>query len=76
GRMRPGARLKVAGKIVYADAGGNFRLDCAISGGKLAIPLRAGRSIGGEVRGVINIDWEKRAKAKKKALGNLYPEAT
>lgn len=60
GRMRPGARLKVAGKLVYADASGRFRLECVLSGKRASIPMRAGTSIGGEARSLINVEWEKR----------------
>lgn len=72
GRMRPGAKLKVAGKLVYADADGNFRLECVLSGRKAAIPMRAGTSIGGEARGMINVEWEKlgAGERKKMAKGN------
>ncbi len=68
GRMRPGARLKVGGKLVYADAAGNFRLECVLTGRRASIPLRAGLSVGGEASSVINVDWEKRAGREKKAF--------
>jgi hypothetical protein len=61
GRMRPGARLKVAGKLVHADAEGKFRLECVLSGKKASIPMRAGVSVGGEARSLINVEWEKRS---------------
>ncbi len=60
GRMRHGARLKVAGKLVHTDADGNFRLECILSGRRSAIPMRAGTSISGEARSLISIDWSKR----------------
>ncbi len=66
GRMRPGARLKVAGKLVHADADGRFKLECVLSGKKAAIPLRAGTSIGGEARSLISVEWEKRSRETKK----------
>ncbi len=56
GRMRPGARLKVAGKLVRADANGRFRLECVLTGGKAAIPMLAG----GDARSLINVEWENR----------------
>lgn len=68
GRMRPGARLKVAGKLVHADANGNFRLECVLSGRRASIPMRAGASIGGEARSLINVDWEKRPSRERKAV--------
>jgi len=34
GRAKPGARLRVGGKLVRADANGRFRLECVVSGGK------------------------------------------
>lgn len=68
GRMRPGARLKVAGKLVHADADGCFRLECVLSGRKASIPMRAGASIGGEARSLINVEWEKRASREKKKI--------
>ncbi len=64
GRIRPGARLKVAGKLVHADAEGNFRLECILSGRRTAIPMRAGTSISGEARSLISIDWSKRSNEK------------
>lgn len=64
GRIRPGARLKVAGKLVHADADGNFRLECVLSGRRTAIPMRAGTSISGEARSLISVDWSKRAVGK------------
>ncbi|MCD7896712.1 MAG: DUF4912 domain-containing protein [Planctomycetaceae bacterium] len=66
GRMRPGARLKVAGKLVHADADGRFKLECVLSGKKAAIPLRADTSIGGEARSLISVEWEKRSRETKK----------
>lgn len=66
GRMRPGARLKVAGKLVHADADGCFRLECVLTGRRASIPMRAGASIGGEARSLINVEWEKRASREKK----------
>ena len=66
GRMRPGARLKVAGKLVHADADGRFRLECVLTGRKASIPMRAGASVGGEARSLINVEWEKRAGREKK----------
>lgn len=66
GRMRPGARLKVAGRLVRADADGRFRLECVLSGKKASIPMRAGVSTGGEARSLINVEWEKRAVAERK----------
>lgn len=66
GKMRPGARLKVAGKLVHADADGNFRLECVLSGRRASIPMRAGASIGGEARSLINVDWEKRPSRERK----------
>lgn len=68
GRMRPGARFKVAGKLVHADADGCFRLECVLAGRKASIPLRAGASVGGEVRSLINVDWERRAGRERKSL--------
>ncbi len=68
GRMRPGARLKVAGKLVYADASGRFRLECVLSGKRASIPMRAGTSIEGEARSLINVEWEKR-EGKKAGKG-------
>ncbi len=68
GRMRPGARLKVAGKLVYADASGRFRLECVLTGKRASIPMRAGTSIGGEARSLINVEWEKR-EGKKAVKG-------
>ena len=68
GKMRPGARLKVAGKLVHADADGRFRLECVLSGKKASIPMRAGVSVGGEARSLINVEWEKRAGAEKKKV--------
>lgn len=68
GRMRPGARLKVAGKLVHADENGHFRLECVLTGRRASIPMRAGASIGGEARSLINVEWERRiANEKKKA---------
>lgn len=64
GRIRPGARLKVAGKLVRADAAGNFRLECILSGRRTSIPMRAGTSISGEARSLISIDWSKRPNSK------------
>lgn len=64
GRMRPGARLKVAGKLVHADAGGNFRVECVLTGRRTSIPMRAGTSISGEARSLISIDWTKRPNHK------------
>ncbi|MCC8190672.1 MAG: DUF4912 domain-containing protein [Planctomycetes bacterium] len=61
GRMRPNARLKVAGKLVHADADGRFRLECVLSGRRARIPLRAGSSVQGEVRSLLRVEWEKRA---------------
>ena len=69
GRMRPGARLKVAGKLVHADADGNFRLECVLSGRRASIPMRAGASVGGEARSLINVDWEKRPSRERKHVG-------
>lgn len=66
GRMRPGARLKVAGKLVYADADGCFRLECILTGRRASIPMTAGTSIEGEVRSQVTIDWEKRSSKVKK----------
>lgn len=66
GRMRPGARLKVAGKLVYADADGCFKLECVLTGRRASIPMTAGTSIGGEARSVVNIDWEKRSSRVRK----------
>ncbi len=68
GRMRPGARLKVAGKLVHADAEGKFRLECVLSGRKASIPMRAGVSVGGEARSLINVEWEKRAVRDKRRV--------
>lgn len=68
GRMRPGARLKVAGKLVHADADGRFRLECVLTGRRASIPMRAGASIGGEARSLINVEWEKRASREKKKV--------
>ncbi len=69
GRMRPGARLKVAGKLVHADAEGRFRLECVLSGRKASIPMRAGVSVGGEARSLINVEWEKRSAREKCHVG-------
>lgn len=60
GRMRPGARLKVAGKLVHADADGRFNLECVLSGSKTAISVRAGTSVCGEARSRIAVNWESR----------------
>lgn len=68
GKMRPGARLKVAGKLVRADADGCFRLECVLSGKRASIPMRAGASIGGEARSLISVEWEKRASREKKKV--------
>lgn len=68
GRMRPGAKLKVAGKLVHADADGRFSLECVLSGRKAAIPMRAGSSIGGEVRGQVHVDWEKLPSREQKIM--------
>lgn len=67
GRMRPGARLKVAGRLVHADKDGRFRLECVLSGKKASIPMRAGVSVEGEARSLINVEWEKRAVSERKA---------
>jgi hypothetical protein len=64
GRLRPGARLKVAGKLVHADADGNFCLECILSGRRTSIPMRAGTSISGEARSLISVDWSKRPNHK------------
>lgn len=69
GRMRPGAKLKVAGKLVHADADGCFRLECVLTGRRSSIPMRAGASIGGEARSMINVEWEKRFAREKKTAG-------
>ncbi|MDR1745115.1 MAG: DUF4912 domain-containing protein [Planctomycetota bacterium] len=66
GRMRPGARLKVAGRLVHADADGRFRLECVLSGKKASIPVRAGVSAAGEARSLINVEWEKRIVSERK----------
>lgn len=68
GRMRPGARLKVAGRLVHADAEGRFRLECVLTGKRASIPMRAGTSIEGEARSLINVDWERRAAADKRKV--------
>ncbi|MCD8349989.1 MAG: DUF4912 domain-containing protein [Planctomycetaceae bacterium] len=68
GRMRPGARLKVAGRLVHADAQGKFRLECVLTGKRASIPMRAGTSIEGEARSLINVDWEKRATSEKRKV--------
>ncbi len=64
GKMRPGSRLKVAGRLVYPDADGTFRLECILSGKRVQIPMSAGPSASGEVRGVVNVDWEKKLREK------------
>lgn len=68
GRMRPGARLKVAGKLVRADEDGRFRLECVLTGKRASIPMRAGASINGEARSLINVEWEKRASRERKKI--------
>ncbi|MCD8140442.1 MAG: DUF4912 domain-containing protein [Planctomycetaceae bacterium] len=68
GRMRPGARLKVAGRLVHADAQGKFRLEYVLTGKRASIPMRAGTSIEGEARSLINVDWEKRATSDKRKV--------
>lgn len=68
GRMRPGARLKVAGRLVHADAQGRFRLECVLTGKRASIPMRAGTSIEGEARSLINVDWERRAASDKRKV--------
>lgn len=68
GKMRPGARLKVAGKLVRADADGRFKLECVLTGKRASIPMRAGASIGGEARSLINVEWEKRASRERKKI--------
>lgn len=65
GKMRPGSRLKVAGRLVYPDADGTFRLECILSGKRVQIPMSAGPSASGEVRGVVNVDWEKKLREKR-----------
>ncbi|MDR3077800.1 MAG: hypothetical protein LBV15_03445, partial [Planctomycetota bacterium] len=59
GRMCPGARLRVAGKLVQADAEGRFRLECRLAGRRTSLPLKASLS-GAEARGRIRVEWEKR----------------
>lgn len=74
GRMRPGARLKVAGRLVHADAQGRFQLECVLSGKRASIPVRAGTSIEGEARGTINVDWEKRPASERRRVLQGMPE--
>lgn len=59
GRVRPGARLKVAGHPVQADADGNFRFECPLPGRKSRLPLRAHALSGEEMRGAVAFEWEK-----------------
>lgn len=68
GRMRPGAKLRIGGKLVYADADGCFSLECVLTGRRASIPLSARTSTDGEVRSVINVDWDKRPAREKKKV--------
>lgn len=40
GRTAPNAKLDVAGRLVRADARGYFRVECVLSGRRMALPVR------------------------------------
>lgn len=61
GRMRPGARLKIAGKTVRADADGCFRIDCVLNDRKNVVSIQTGS----KMKNSITVNWHKSAAGKK-----------
>lgn len=66
GKVRPGAKFKVAGKYVTADRTGRFRVECVLSGKNIRIPMQVDNGRTGLARGMLRIEWDKSNKKKEK----------
>ncbi len=66
GKVRPGAKFKVAGKYVTADRNGRFRVECVLSGKNIRIPMQVDNGRTGLARGMLRIEWDKSGKKKEK----------
>lgn|GEM_PF-2503285 len=66
GRVRPGAKFKVAGKYVTADRTGRFRVECVLSGKNIRIPMQVDNGRTGLARGMLRVEWDKSDRKKEK----------